>query len=86
MTSTRNTRPKKKKDMTFVCRKKIKNSIHVQHTQYEQIHLEKISVQTREISQHQFSNMETAFLTNVLYIAEDIANGTVMIVRECRSR
>lgn len=25
------------------------------------MHLEKISVQTREISQHQFSNMETAF-------------------------
>lgn len=48
--------------------------------------LEKISVQTREISHHQFSNMETAFLTNVLYIAEDIVNGTVMIVRECRSR
>lgn len=73
---------KKNQDMTFVCRKKIKNNIR----SVNKMHLEKISVQTREISQHQFSNMETAFLTNVLYIAEDIANGTVMIVRECRSR
>lgn len=72
--------------MTFVCRKKIKTLFMYNIRSMNKMHLEKISVQTREISQHQFSNMETAFLTNVLYIAEDIANGTVMIVRECRSR
>lgn len=35
-------------------------------------HLGKISVQTQEISQHQFSNMETVFIINVLYIARTL--------------
>lgn len=30
--------------------------------------------------------MEIVFLINVFYIVEDIVNGTVMIVRECRLR
>lgn len=71
--------------MTFVCRKKIKNSIHVQHTQYEQNASRENICSNPGDSNINLVIWRPHFLTNVLYIAEDIANGTVMIVRECRS-